>query len=213
MESNTMQQTRKNIRLPGYDYSQNGFYFVTICTQNRENVFGDIVDGKMVLNNVGRVVNQTIRETPKIRKNVKIDIHQIMPNHVHIIIIITGRVHGVGAYCNTPQQLDNTPHFRSPTQTLGSIVRGIKSVTTRQIRIIMGNPEFLVWQRNYHEHIIRNEIEYLKIKKYIQQNPIMWERDRNNPKIISNNSVDFEALRQDEFQSGDGGLSSDRRSP
>lgn len=176
---------RHSIRLKGFDYSSNGMYFVTICTKDREYLFGDIVNGKMVLNGMGQVINQVIQKTTKIRKNVQIDIYQIMPNHVHIIVIISNR-RGV---LHTPQDM-NPSHYKgefnsplqSPSQTLGSIIRGIKSMTTKQIRIITGNFEFPVWQRNYFEHIIRNEIELLKIRDYIKLNPAMWERDRNNLK-------------------------------
>ncbi len=173
---------RKSIRLKEFDYSSNGAYFVTICTQDREMLFGDIINGKMVLNKMGKIVDQAIQQTPEIRKNVQIDIYQIMPNHVHIIINI------VGAYCNTPLRLDKYPQsklFQSPSQTLGSIIRGIKSVTAKQIRITMDNPQFPVWQRNYYEHIIRNEKDLDEISQYIINNPLMWGRDRNNPRKSS----------------------------
>lgn len=180
---------RKSIRLKNYDYSQEGAYFVTICTQNREEIFGEIINGKMVLNQMGEIVDQTIQETPKIRQNVQIDIYQIMPNHIHMIIIIT----------------DNSQHPTDPRPTLGNIVAYFKYESTKQInstsvgagysRPINGsenrtgseNPTPTdqkypkIFQRNYFEHIIRNEQELFKTRQYITLNPQMWDRDRNNP--------------------------------
>ncbi|MBI4973077.1 hypothetical protein HZC27_00490 [Candidatus Roizmanbacteria bacterium] len=179
-----MQPSRHTIRLKGYDYSQNGLYFVTICTQNRENLFGDIVDGKMKLNDAGEMIKIWWDKIPGKYTNVKLDIYQIMPNHIHTIIV-------VGAHpCVRP--LSN-PYVRSlhegsthgSTPTLGNVIQWFKTMTTNKyIRGIKINnwPPFnkRLFQRNYYEHIIRNEEEYLKIKEYIRQNPSLWSRDRNN---------------------------------
>ncbi len=186
---------RRSIRLKGFDYSQNGCYFVTFCTWKRLNILGKIIDNKMVLNNLGEIVKNELIKTEKIRENVKIDVFQIMPNHVHLILVIkntpdiknnnVGYCGGnvgycgkdVGAYCNTPLRDKNK--FTSPKNNLGSIIRGIKSTTSKQIGQIEldGLP---VWQRNYFEIIIKDETEYLKIKNYIEINPAIWNRDRNN---------------------------------
>lgn len=169
---------RRSIRLKNYDYSREGYYFVTICPQDRKCLFGDIVNGEMKINEMGKILNQAIQQTPIIRDNVKIDVFQIMPNHVHIILIITYCGRGVMHYAPTAQ-------LKSPSQTLGSIIRGIKSITSKQIRIMMNNREFPVWQRNFYERIIHSEKELNQIRFYIQMNPSRWERDRNNADYVS----------------------------
>ncbi|MCW1949432.1 MAG: transposase [Candidatus Shapirobacteria bacterium] len=187
---------RKSIRLKGFDYSQNGYYFVTFCTWKRLNILGKIIDNKMVLNSLGEIIRNELIKTEKIRENVKIDVFQIMPNHVHLILVIKNTTDiknnnvgycrenvgaygddNVGAYCNTPLRDKNK--FTSPKNSLGSIIRGIKSTTSKQIGQIEldGLP---VWQRNYFEIIIKDETEYSKIKNYIEINPAIWNRDRNN---------------------------------
>ena len=177
-----MDYHRRSIRLKGFNYRENGFYFVTFCTWRRLNILGEIIDNKMVLNGLGEIVNNELLKTEKIRKNVKIDVFQIMPNHVHMILVIKNNNVGmrnipqVGAYCNTPLHKNK---FISPKNNLGSIIRGIKSTITKQIDQIEldGLP---VWQRNYFEIIIRNKKDYFNYKKYIKSNPEMWGRDRNN---------------------------------
>lgn len=155
----------------------------TLNMNTKMYLFGEIINGKMVSNNMGHVVDHAIQETPKIRNNVQIDIYQIMPNHVHIIVVITNR-RGVSHTPHIEGEFNSPLQFKSPSQTLGSIIRGLKSTTTKQIRIIMGNPQFSVWQRNYFEHIIRNEKDLNKISQYIIDNPLMWGRDRNNVENI-----------------------------
>ena len=174
-----MEHKRRSIRLKGYDYSSAGYYYVTICAFKRFLIFGRIFDKRMLLNKVGLVVKEELLKTVQMRKNVIIDDFAIMPNHVHLVLIIRN-VNDVGAYCNTPLQVGN---LVSPKNNLGSIIRGIKSVTSKRIQEIKDDG-FPVWQRNYYERIIRNETEYLKIMKYIRLNPLMWERDRNNPRPI-----------------------------
>ena len=162
---------RKSIRLKDYDYSSSGAYFVTICTKNREEIFGSVgvVRGqpKMILNNLGKIVESVWQSLPQ-HHPVELDQFQIMPNHIHMIIIIGSRLTG-----------GSRP---APTlgTTLGTILGLFKSTTTKQIRIMVNNPQFPVWQRNYYEHIIRNDQDLEKISQYIIDNPQMWERDRNN---------------------------------
>lgn len=162
---------RRSVRLKNYDYSQEGLYFVTICCQNKEHFFGKIENGQMILNPIGKIVKQCWEETPKIRPNVMLHQFVVMPNHFHAIVEI---VHRRGVL-HTPNDNEmqkgvcNTP-LRSPSQTLGAIVRGFKSAVSK-------NAGFSVWQRNYHEHIIRNEQSYFKIAEYIENNPLKWEED------------------------------------
>lgn len=165
---------RHSIRLKGYDYSSCGAYFVTICTQNRELLFGDIVDGKMILNKIGKIVESVWESLPQ-HHPIELDQSQIMPNHIHGIIVIRNR----RGFARKTPTMGLFGHVASGS--LSCVIRAFKSEITKQIRIIMENPQFPVWQRNYYEHIIRNEQELSKIREYIELNPSMWDRDRNNP--------------------------------
>jgi len=180
---------RRSIRLPGYDYSQKGYYFVTICTQNHSEMFGKIVNGKMVLNDVGEMINKKINEL-KIYENINVDIQCVMPNHVHLILIIVG-----AGPCARPKQIKNDiigskkiiiiGSTQGSTPTLGEYIKRFKTLTTRiYIQNVKSNhwPKFhmRLWQRNYYEHIIRSEREYKQIVYYIRSNPQNWGTDKNN---------------------------------
>lgn len=169
--------TRHSIRLKGYDYSSNGVYYVTICTQGQEMLFGNILNKEMVLNKMGEIVELIWESLPQ-HHPIDLGTFQIMPNHVHMIIMIVGATRG------SPDKYGLQLEGRSrpaPTE-LGTIVGLFKSEITKRIRIIADNPKFIVWQRNYYEHIIiRSEQDLEKISWYIVNNPKIWERDRNNP--------------------------------
>lgn len=189
---------RKQIRLKGYDYSENGYYFVTICTQDRVCMFGNINNvgvwrdkpflGRdkptMALNNCGEIVNNIWYSLPD-HHPVQLDIFQIMPNHVHFILQI---ISGASSTIDSGALPEGSgASRRAPTKykpTLGFIVGIFKTETTKQINKLNNTPGSTIWQRNYYEHIIRNEHELNKIREYIKSNPQMWERDRNNPEGI-----------------------------
>ena len=167
---------RRSIRLQGYDYTQPGAYFVTICTHNRAALFGRVVDGDTVLNECGRIVWECWREIPDHFPHVALDAFVAMPNHVHGIIWI---VDDVGATHASPLP-DDGP--RGPTSgSLGAVVGSFKSAVTRRINARRGTPGAPVWQRNYYEHIIRNEGALHAIRRYIIENPVRWRLDRYNP--------------------------------
>lgn len=185
-------KNRKQTRLTGYDYSQNGVYFVTMCTQNRECIFGDVVDGKMVLNDWGMVAKEEWEKSSTIRQDVIPGPHVVMPNHFHGIIDI------VGVGCADPKLKNhdqksrkiieqilqiNGRAQRAPTGNtkLGAFVGGFKSVVTRRIREIQSDDLIKIWQRNYHEHIVRNDDEYGRVCEYIHSNPKNWNKDEENP--------------------------------
>ena len=186
MNSNKVQHQRRSIRLKEYDYSTPWWYYVTICTFERKYLFGKIIKGKMVINEFGNIVKEELLKTKEIRNNVDLDYYVIMPNHLHSIIIINGR-----GELNSPKGLNSTGNnepgriqyaptndkFNSPSQSLGAIIRGFKSVVTNRIRELTGDPELKIWQRNYYEHIIRNEIDLHSIRSYIELNPLKWELD------------------------------------
>jgi putative transposase len=144
---------RRSIRLREYDYSQNGLYFVTICTRDRLLLFGAIADGLMNLSSMGQIAQEEWFKTARIRAEIRLHEFVVMPNHIHGIIEITGDV------------------------TLGKVVRGYKSAVTAQINSLAGNDGIAVWQRNYYEHIIRDEQSYQNISAYIQTNPQRWLTD------------------------------------
>jgi Transposase IS200 like. len=174
---NSYLHRRHSIRLRGYDYSQPGAYFVTICTQNHESLLGEIVDEKMRLNTFGRIVEHEWLRTPILRPNVVLDVFVVMPNHFHAIVMITDNGRGVSQYAPTANQ----PPLRSPSQTIGAIVRGFKSVTTKRINQTRQMSDAQVWQRNYYEHIIRGEEEANRIRQYVVHNPNCWAEDKDNP--------------------------------
>jgi len=182
-----MNNNRQSIRLKNYDYSQSGLYYVTICTQNRECLFGNIVDGKMVLNEFGFIVNKKINEL-KIYKNIDVDIYCVMPNHIHLVLVIVGadpRVRPLLRSNDLGSTQGSTP-TDSPHITLGEYIKRLKTLTTNiYIKNVKNNnwPPFekRLFQRNYYERIIRTENDLNKIREYITNNPLMWDRDRNNP--------------------------------
>ena len=161
---------RKSIRLQGYDYSQAGLYFITCCTHNRAPLFGEIMGGAMALNAAGQIAEKCWCVIPDHFPHVTLDEFVVMPNHVHGII-------AVGANNHLPLQSNEIPRQlqHGTSKTIGSMVRGFKIGVTRWFRT--NTDIHVVWQRNYYEHIIRNEDAYLKIAQYIQTNPQRWEED------------------------------------
>jgi REP element-mobilizing transposase RayT len=161
--------------LQGYDYSQAGVYFVTICTQNRQCLFGDILDGEMRLNDAGWVVADEWIKTPVIRDEIELDKWVVMPNHFHGILLITG---SIDRHCTGDRRVAPTgPQPRS----VGAVMAGYKSAVTKCINELHQTPGAKLWQRNYWEHIVRNEPELNRLREYIQNNPKQWEMDSLYP--------------------------------
>ncbi len=171
------QHQRRSIRLKGYDYSQPGAYFVTICTQNREPVLGEIVEGEMILNEYGQVVARCWMWLAKQYPHVELDEWVVMPNHAHCIVILSGRGGSRKGGSSSRKGGSRT----APTKPLGRLVGAFKTVSTKRINQIRNTPGAPVWQRNYYEHIIRDEDELNLIRQYILDNPVQWEMDENNP--------------------------------
>ncbi|NES72383.1 MAG: hypothetical protein F6K24_47905 [Okeania sp. SIO2D1] len=176
---------RRSLRLRGYDYSQAGAYFLTICTYNRQTLFGEIIDGKMQLNQLGEVVVEEWERSAQIRQEIELDYSVIMPNHLHGIVIINnvGANERVGV--NTIEGECHSP-LRMKSRSISSLITGFKSVVTRRINRIRYHGEQLttpapVWQRNYYEHIIRNETSLNQLRQYIVENPLKWEIDQLHP--------------------------------
>ncbi len=179
---------RRSIRLKGYDYSRAGLYFITICCEDRICRFGNIVDGEMILNAYGQIAHEEWMRTPQLRPQIELDAFIVMPNHIHGILKINEMGRGE---LNSPDinltvfetaVCDTT--LRSPSNNIGAIVRGYKSSVTKQINTMINvsndvsNPSIKLWQRNYHEHIIRDEKSYRNIANYIIHNPKKWDEDK-----------------------------------
>ncbi len=193
---------RQSIRLKGYNYAQPGAYFVTLCTYQRHCWFGEIRDGQMGLNQIGKIVAQEWLYSAQLRQEIQLDEWIIMPNHLHGIIIITplgGRqnhrvdqTNGVNqprfptVECTSPTgkqpdiPLSNLPIHR-PARSLSSFIAGFKSAVTKRINLMRQSPGTPIWQRNYYEHIIRNQESLFNIRNYIINNPRRWESDTDNP--------------------------------
>ena len=181
---------RRSIRLKEYDYSQNGAYFVTICVQNRECLFGEIVDGEMVLNDAGEIIKTEWEKLPQQFSNIELDVFAVMPNHFHGIVMIQNEnnvgVPLVGTQNDgQPQLQTGQPQGIAPTgkNTIGDIIRAFKSLTTNEYIHGVKTKKFppfekRIWQRNYHEHIIRNEKSLETIQNYIINNPVKWQDDK-----------------------------------
>ncbi|MBI4790898.1 MAG: transposase [Chloroflexi bacterium] len=176
MPYDSFKHRRRSIRLRGYDYSQAGAYFVTICEVNRECIFGEIVDGEMCPNQFGEIVLKWWNELPNYYPPVALDEFVVMPNHLHGIIVITG----VGAGSSRPI---TGRHDAAPTEkrTLGQLIGYIKFQITKEINQVRDAGYAKVLQRDYFEHIIRNEREWNAIAEYIYNNPANWRADLDNP--------------------------------
>lgn len=168
---------RRSVRLKGYDYTQAGAYFVTIVTQGRECLFGEVVDGEMVLSKWGKTVQELWDAIPVHFPNAQLDTFVVMPNHVHGIIVVAGARHASPLPRTTP------PPRGPESQSLGAIVGSFKSVVTKSINSLRGTPGISVWQRDYHEHIIRDESTLHRIREYIVNNPLQWAVDCENPRV------------------------------
>jgi len=168
---------RRSIRLKDYDYSQEGAYFVTICTQGKACILGKVVNGEMRVNGYGNVVNKCWNEIPIHFSNVEIDESVVMPNHIHGIVTIVNNCRGE---VTSPTQKGAAT---APLQkhTLGQIIAYFKYQTVKSINQTHKTPGNRIWQRNYYEHVIRNEADLNEIRQYILDNPVQWDKDENNP--------------------------------
>lgn len=187
---------RRSIRLQGYDYSQEGVYFVTICTQKGGWLFGTIVDGNMRLNNGGTIAQACWVKVPAHFSHIALDVFVVMPNHVHGILSIADRAdRNVGAGSLRPCALDGAssgvqietkgaetaPLQRKPT--LGQTVAYFTYESAKRINAARGTPGAPVWQRNYYEHVVRNAETLTHIREYMLNNPLHWALDQENPTV------------------------------
>ena len=167
---------RKNIRLKEYDYSKNGAYFITICTHNRERLFGEFVGQglcscrlpEIVLSVMGKNISNELLQLEKRYQLMKINKYIIMPNHIHVIVVLDN------------DRLQNLYELQeqSPCPTIGDIICAFKSITTKQCNKSDNIIERKIWQPRFHDHIIRNDEEYKILWEYIDTNPLKWELDK-----------------------------------
>jgi len=174
MKYDPQKHHRRSIRLKGYDYSQAGAYFVTIVAWQREMLFGEIVNGEMVLNDLGETVSEKWQWLEIQYPYVELGAWIVMPNHFHGILII--HEHGRGDSRIVP-----TPIKRKP---LGGLIGAFKTGSTKHINLLRNTEGQVIWQRNYYERIIRNEREMDNIHRYIESNPSMWADDDENPNNV-----------------------------
>ncbi|MBC8334837.1 MAG: transposase [Anaerolineales bacterium] len=173
--ANTEPRRRNSLRLKGFDYSQPGAYFITTVTQHRVCLFGEVVDGVMRLNNAGKIVKTVWVELPIHYPHVELGTFVVMPNHVHGVIILTDTV-GVG--------LRPAPTIPAKHYSLSEIMRALKSFSSRRIHQTEKFSQKRIWQRGFHDRIIRNDAEWQKIHLYIETNPANWDDDEENPSAI-----------------------------
>ena len=179
----TQAKNRKQMRLPQYDYSQSGYYFVTICIKNHKCYFGniDLTDRhayqspEIKLSEIGKIAEQCWREIPKHFPNAVLDEFTIMPNHIHGIVEIVGNRHA----CSLQFQQCTKRQY----QKLPVLIGSFKSAVTKQINQAQNNVSF-AWQKSYYDHIVRNEKSLQKVREYIVNNPAQWQEDIENQKFF-----------------------------
>ncbi len=168
---------RHSLRLKGYDYAEAGAYFVTVCAQHRHLLFGEIVDGAMRLNEAGEIVAASWEWLSDRYPHVELDESIVMPNHFHGILVIK---ESSAAYYRRGGSRA-APTTIAIGKPLGQLVGAFKTASTKRINIVRGTPGVPIWQRNYYEHVIRNERDLEEIREYIVNNPLRWELDSLHP--------------------------------
>lgn len=166
---------RRSIRLPEYDYSQDGWYYVTLCIIGDKCLLGKFTNGRIQLYRYGQIVDNCWKWLARQYAYVHLDEYVVMPNHLHGIIIIRRDLKGGSLTAPTG--------YMKKIKPLSRLVGAFKTVSTKQINIIRNTPGRKMWQRNYYEHIIRNEEELNHIRRYISDIPINWRKDEKNPNL------------------------------
>jgi len=172
---------RRSVRLRGFDYRSVGAYFITICTYRRACIFAEIVNDATVLSVAGEVVESGWRAIPRFSPDVGLDLFVVMPNHVHGILVL-----GEGFREKHSPEANASPlHRFRPKGTQGgsisAIVQTFKATTTRRVRSLPGLMGLRLWQRGFYDHVIRDDEELNRLRYYIEENPLRWGLDEENP--------------------------------
>ena len=183
MYKNSSIHHRRSIRIKGYDYSSSGMYFVTICCKDMLCRFGKISNFEMVFNDFGKIAFDEWQKLSERYSNLILNVFQVMPNHIHGIIVLenAGTQNADIATVTFDSTAANSRAGASPAPTIGNIVGAYKSlVANRCLKICKSNNEqmYKLWQRDYFEHIIRNDAAYKHIAEYIINNPANWKNDK-----------------------------------
>ncbi len=193
--------TRTSNRLRQYDYSKAGYYFVTLCIQKRVCLLGNVVNDQMVLNHAGTMIKNSWQQIPGYRDGIEMDACQIMPNHLHGIIILTGSTPRANVKASDPQTgyrdgslcpsgsgavISGRPQMVSPAMSLSDIIGRFKSLTANQYIGGVKHHQWLpfdkkLWQQSFHDHVIRNDQDLSRVREYIRNNPLKWALDEDNP--------------------------------
>jgi REP element-mobilizing transposase RayT len=157
----------KSVRIQGYDYSQPGTYFITICTSQKKMLFGEVTQGIIHLSKLGEIARQELEQVSSKFSRIHLD-------HIHVLITISASDAAI--------QTANAEAFRHPVPgSIPTVVRAYKAAMTRRAAMRRDNPISEVWQRNYYEHVVRTEREKEQIYAYIVSNPVQWDSDDENP--------------------------------
>lgn len=181
---------RRSTRLLGYDYSAAASYFVTLCTEGRDPLFGRVVRGAMELNELGAIVEVVWERTPEVRPTLGMDVVVVMPNHLHGIVTFREADDGGPSDARSADRAHNCAPLHRRPRSLGSFISGFKATPTRRINDLRGTPQIPVWQRNYYDHVIRNDADYARIHNYILTNPLRWWLDRENVDRLGDDEFD-----------------------
>jgi putative transposase len=165
---------RRSIRIQGFNYTQPGSYFITICTWHKSLIFGEIIQGEVVLSKLGEIARKEIERLPDRFSDIIMDGFVVMPNHIHMLITISADA--------IPKMQTSNEAFKQPVPgSIPTIVRSYKAAVTQRILAMRDAPVAEVWHRNYYEHVVKNENEREKIFLYIVANPAQWDSDEENP--------------------------------
>lgn len=174
LASHRSPRTRRSTRLRDYDYAQPGMYFFTVCTHKREALFGEVTQGEMRVNDLGDSVWQEWHNSATVRPEVQLDAFMVVLNHAHGVILLKGpgfvRATGGSPFSSGPSKY-----------SLGAFIAGFKAASTKRIKAARRTPKAPVWQRNYYDHIVRDERSLTRMREYILNNPLKWDFDQGNP--------------------------------
>ncbi|MBI3945755.1 MAG: transposase [Armatimonadetes bacterium] len=185
---------RRSTRLRGYDYSRGGAYFVTLCTQHRLCLFGQVCDGEMDLSDAGRVVERLWTTIPEYCAGVEVDAPVVMPNHLHGVLVLPYDGSFAAKEIRSAGGISTRPHG-TDDGSLGRIVQEFKTASTCEYGFGVRHYgwtayEGRLWQRNYHDRIVRNQDELERIRAYILNNPATWAFDAENPECCGSTNMD-----------------------